>query len=224
MSIFEKLILWLVTYSTGMFFVELAFGAEHSLAGHPFFLWSERAVALILSLEVLFRIDRSAAQQDYRRSPYLRTPEFYIDLLAVLPFWFGFLVPASLLPVIRGLRVLRLLKFYRASPTAQTVVQRLAEQRKKIGLILSFVVINTLFAAVSLHLLEGKTQPNSFGTLLGSIWWAVITFSTIGYGDIYPVTSIGRVITVLMVPSGLATVGALIGVVSSAFNYEEERN
>jgi voltage-gated potassium channel len=120
------------------------------------------------------------------------------------------------------MRILRLLKFYRASPVAHIVMERIINQWDKIRLVSSFVLIITLFSGTAIHHLEKAAQPESFGSLWSSMWWTIVTICTVGYGDMYPKTVAGQAFGMLLMLTALGVVGALINVVMSAFNYEEE--
>ncbi len=215
----EKGILSLVLYSVAMFFVELNLGGQNSLSGPAFFLWSERAVASILTLEMILRLwyhsPHTAKGTD---RAYFKSPEMVFDMVAVLPFWLGFLItnPEGL-AIVRSMRVLRLLKFYRASPVAHVVMESLISQRRKIRLVTCVVTITILFAGVSMYHLEGPAHPDTFGTMWGAIWWSVVTMTTVGYGDMSPTTFPGQCVAILIMVTSIGIIGALISIVSSAF-------
>lgn len=216
---YEKGILWLVFYSVVMFFVELSLGGQNSLAGPAFFLWNERLVASILTLEVVLRFwYHSPHTTKGTNREYFKSPEMVFDMVAVLPFWLGFLItdPEGL-AVIRSMRVLRLLKFYRASPVAHLVMESLISQWQKIRLVGGIVLITVLFAGVSMYHLEGPVHPETFGTMWGSIWWAVVTMTTVGYGDMSPTTIPGQCVAILIMLTSIGIVGSLISIISSAF-------
>jgi voltage-gated potassium channel len=218
---YERLVLLLVVYSVGMFFIEAHYGSEHSLSGPAFFLWSERAVALLLTLEVVLRfLFCSPATKIGTDREYFKSPEMVFDVVAIVPFWIGFYVPEEYLPAVRSMRILRLLKFYRASPVAHQVVENLIDQWKKIRLVTAFVLIVVLFSGTVMHHLEGLTQPESFGTMWGSIWWAVVTMTTVGYGDMSPSTVPGQGVAMVLMLTSIGIVGALIAIVGSAFDVE----
>ena len=215
----EKGILALVVYSVAMFFVELNLGGQNSLSGPVFFLWSERAVASVLTLEMMLRFwyhsPHTAKGTD---RAYFRSPEMVFDLVSVLPFWLGFLTSSPEgLAIVRSMRVLRLLKFYRASPVAHIVMESLISQGRKIRLVTCVVAITILFAGVSMYHLEGPAHPDTFGTMWGAIWWAVVTMTTVGYGDMSPTTVPGQVVAILIMITSIGIIGALISIVSSAF-------
>jgi voltage-gated potassium channel len=108
-----------IFYSLATYLIELEVcRTEHSLAGHPFFLWSERTVAVIFTAEYLIRWRSSEKKRSYPTSPLA-----IIDLLAILPFYIGFLVDMRSLRLIRTLRVLRVLKIYRYNVAWRKLVE-----------------------------------------------------------------------------------------------------
>jgi voltage-gated potassium channel len=144
------------------------------------------------------------------------------DVIAVLPFWLGFFVTPEYLAAVRSMRILRLLKFYRASPVAHLVMENLIYQWKKLRLVTGFVTIVVLFSGTVMHHLEAVAQPETFGSLWSSIWWAVVTMTTVGYGDMSPVTHAGQAVTMLLMLTSIGIVGALISIVGTAFDVEPE--
>lgn len=222
MKWYEQGILFIVFYSVAMLFVEMSTGSQNSLNGSQFFLWSERACASVLTLEVLLRFwFHSPHTKAGTNTGYFKSPEMVFDMVAVVPFWLGFIVvdPEGL-AIIRSMRVLRLLKFYRASPTAHYVLGSLIKQWKKLRLVGSICVITVLFAGVTMHHVEGLqvVGEQAFDSLWSSCWWAIVTMTTVGYGGMIPVTVPGQTIAVMIMFTSIGIVGALIGIVSTAFD------
>ena len=221
MPLFEKFVYALILYSVGMFFVEAHMGGVDSLHGPAIFLWSERFVAAVLTGEMVLRFVASSSRTSFgTNAAYFRSPEMVFDLIAVAPFYIGFIVPVQWLPAVRAARILRLLKFYRASPVAHMVVHNLVAQWKKIRLINCFVFIMILFSGTVMHQLESAAQPEAFHSLWASIWWAVVTLTTVGYGDMSPVTIVGQLVAMLLMVTGIGVVGAMISIVGNAFNVD----
>lgn len=220
---FERAILLLVLYSVAMLFVEVDVGkAEHSLNGLPFFLWSERVVAGILTLEVFLRfVFCSSWTKRGTDKAYFKSPEMVFDVIAILPFWLGFFVPPQYLSAVRSARILRLLKFYRASPTAHNIVHNLIDQRKKLQVVTGFVIIVALSGAAIMFELERAAQPETFSSFGNSFWWCVVTLTTVGYGDMSPITAAGKGVAMVLMTTSIGIVGALIGIVASAFQDAE---
>jgi voltage-gated potassium channel len=213
---YDRTILSLVLYSVAMLFLEVATGGEHSTG---FFLWSERVVAVVLSVELLLRCIDHASPENGGDRDYFKSPEIVFDVIAVAPFWIGFFVPEEYLSAVRSLRILRLLKFYQASPVAHLVMENLLSQGRKLGVIGSFVGTMALFSAFTVHHLERATQPETFGSLWSSLWWTVVTVTTVGYGDMTPKTHLGQAVAMMLMVVGVSFIGALFSVVAGAFTH-----
>jgi len=139
-----------------------------------------------------------------------------IDLLAVLPFWFALVVPADL-RVVQVFRVVRLLKLTRYSAGVSSLLDVIyAERRALFG---CFIILMgaTLIAASVMHLIERNVQPEKFGTIPAAMWWAIVTLGTLGYGDVVPVTTLGRLVAGMTIFFGLIMVALPVGIVATAF-------
>ena len=116
-----------------------------------------------------------------------------VDLLAVLPFWLGVFIPGEL-RVLQVLRMVRFLKIARYSPALRSLLDVLyAERRTLFGCVVILLGL-ALIAASLMHLAEGRVQPDKLGTIPDAMWWAIVTLGTIGYGDVVPVTVMGKLI------------------------------
>jgi voltage-gated potassium channel len=139
-----------------------------------------------------------------------------IDLIAVLPFWLAFALPADL-KVLQALRILRFLKLARYSPGMRSLLDALyAERRALVGCFL-ILMGATLLSATAMHLVEGRAQPERFGTIPDAMWWAIVTLGTIGYGDVVPVTVAGRLVAAATIFAGLLMIALPVGIVATAF-------
>jgi hypothetical protein len=145
-----------------------------------------------------------------------------IDLLAVLPFWLAFLLPLDL-RVLLVFRMGRFLKLARYSPAMRSLLDALYNERR--ALFGSFVILvgATLLAASIMHVIERHAQPDKFGTIPDAMWWAIVTLGTIGYGDVVPVTALGRLVAAITIFVGLIMVALPIGIVATAFADEIHR-
>jgi voltage-gated potassium channel len=145
-----------------------------------------------------------------------------VDMLAVLPFWFAFLLPSDL-RVVLVLRMIRFLKITRYSPAMRSLLDVLYSERR--ALFGCFVILlgATLIAAAAMHIVEGRVQPNKLGTIPDALWWAITTLSTVGYGDVVPVTALGRLIASLTMFIGLIMIALPVGIVANAFAEEIHR-
>jgi voltage-gated potassium channel len=156
------------------------------------------------------------------RWSFVRSPLGLIDLLAVLPFWFAFALPADF-RVLLVLRMVRFLKLARYSPAMRSLLDALYSERRALFGCFVILVGATLFTAAIMHLAEREAQPDKFGTIPDAMWWAIVTLGTIGYGDVVPVTLSGRLVASVTIFIGLIMVALPIGIVATAFAEEIHR-
>jgi voltage-gated potassium channel len=150
-------------------------------------------------------------------------PLMVIDLFAVLPFYFSWLVPMDL-RVLRVLRLFRLLKLVRYSPALQTLGRVVAaEYRALLGALLIILVL-LLFASTAAYFLEREAQPDKFGSIPAAAWWALATLTTVGYGDIVPVTPFGKVLGGLVMLLGVGMIALPVAIIATGFNQESSRH
>ena len=227
----------LVIISVLMYLLEeelsLRYGWRNSHESPSIFLWSERFVACLFTIEFIARCWRAASQrkciphaayragqeeEDPRYTPYPFGPLGFFDFIAIFPFWIGFFVPGSWLGLIRTLRILRLLKFFRYSRSLQLTFVKFYRAYHNIkGIAFSVGIIWLFFAVVCLQL-EYHIQPENFGSLLDAAWFTIVTGTTVGYGDISPISLPGKIFVGLMLVPIIATIGASIAAVNTAFD------
>ncbi|MDR3314224.1 MAG: ion transporter [Oscillospiraceae bacterium] len=157
---------------------------------------------------------------------YARSFMAIVDLLAILPFYLPFIFPIDLrvLRMIRLLRLLRLLKMNRYTTALSTIA---GVFRRKAAQLLSSMFIVALLMVVSsvlMYTVENPVQPTVFRNAFSGLWWAVATLTTVGYGDIYPVTAAGRVISAVIALLGIGLVAVPTGIISAGFVENIEEN
>ncbi|MBS1722683.1 MAG: ion transporter [Armatimonadetes bacterium] len=210
----ERFILALVLLRFGLYMVETDFyRSANSRMSPAVFLWSERFIASVLTIEYFVRWRNS-------RNPRMwpRKPTSFIDLLSFLPFWLGFFVPASWLGAIRAMRVLSLLKFYRHSPKAQELLQEIWRGRQMIRQVFMFNLGIIVFFGAVVYEIEKLAQPDKFARVVDGLWYSVVTASTTGYGDLFPVTPLGKAAAVCFIFVEIAFMSIYIGMFSTAAN------
>jgi voltage-gated potassium channel len=156
------------------------------------------------------------------RLKYATSPVGIIDLFAVLPFWLAFVLPAEL-KILLVFRIIRFLKLARYSPGMRSLLDVLYAERRALFGCLVILIGATLVAATAMHIVERHVQPEKFGTIPDAMWWAIVTLGTIGYGDVVPVTPLGRVIAAATIFAGLIMVALPVGIVATAFANEIHR-
>ena len=152
----------------------------------------------------------------HSRLKYALSPAGIVDLVAVLPFWFAFVLPDDL----RLLLVFRIVRFFqiaRYSPAMRSLLDVLYRERRALFGCLVITMGSALVAAALMHLAEGKVQPDKLGTIPDALWWAIVTIGTIGYGDVVPITALGKLIATGTIFLGLIMMALPVGIIATAF-------
>ncbi len=146
-----------------------------------------------------------------------------IDLFAVLPFYFSWLVPMDL-RVLRVLRLFRLLKLVRYSPALQTLGRVIADEYRALLGALLVILVLLLFASTAMYFLERGAQPDKFGSIPAAAWWALATLTTVGYGDIVPVTPLGKMLGGVVMLLGVGMIALPVAIIATGFSQESSRH
>ncbi|MDO6471329.1 ion transporter [Maribacter sp. 1_MG-2023] len=139
-----------------------------------------------------------------------------IDFLAILPFYLALGVDLRSLRALRFLRLFRILKLMRYNKAIKRFTAAISTAKEEILLFLFVTLILIYFASVGIYYFENEAQPEHFASIFDSLWWAIITLTTVGYGDVYPITVGGKVFTFLILMIGLGVVAIPTGIISSA--------
>jgi voltage-gated potassium channel len=147
-----------------------------------------------------------------------------IDFFAILPFYLSFGVDLRSLRVLRLFRIFRLLKLVRYNKAIRHFTQAMVMAREQIILFMSITLVLIYFAAVGIYYFENEAQPEYFSSIFDSLWWSIVTLTTVGYGDVYPITIGGRVFTFFILLIGLGIVAIPTGIISSSLTKVADRN
>lgn len=193
---------------------------------HVYFDWFDKISVYIFTTEYLLRVWSCTDDPRYKgsikgRLKYMFTPGALIDLLAFLPFYIHVFAGLDL----RTLRILRLVRFFRLFRlTAYTKSAKLifnVFRTRKNDLILSLVLILFLviIASCALYFTEHNNPENKdkFSSIPATLWWAVVTLTTTGYGDMYPVTALGKFVAGVIMLSGVAFFALPAGIIVAGF-------
>jgi voltage-gated potassium channel len=129
-----------------------------------------------------------------------------IDLVAILPFYLSFGVDLRSLRVLRFLRIFRILKLVRYNKAINHFTRAIKSAKEEILLFVFITLMLIYFSAVGIYYFENEAQPEYFTSIFDSLWWAIITLTTVGYGDVYPITAGGKVFTFFILMIGLGIV------------------
>lgn len=178
---------------------------------------SEVVVTVLFTVEYVLRV--ATAENRWR---YISSFYGIVDLLAVAPFYLALGIDLRGLRAFRFFRVFAILKLRRYSKAMDRFGRALALAREEAVLYLIVTAILLYLSAVGIYYFEHDAQPDVFESIPHSLWWAVTTLTTVGYGDVYPITVGGRFFTFLVLMLGLGVVAVPAGLVASAMSKVRE--
>ncbi|WP_353245770.1 ion transporter [Limnohabitans sp.] len=176
------------------------------------------------SVEYLLRIwtaaDRNPkkyATETRRRLAYVFSFHGLVDVLAILPFFLQVLLPGLDLRFLRIIRVMRILKLSHYSTALEDLMASIYAERDAFVSALYLLVLSILITSCLIYFAEHHLQPDKLGTIPDAMWWSIVTITTVGYGDVVPLSPWGKVIGAFTALSGIFTAALLTGIVASAF-------
>ena len=173
--------------------------------------WIELATVLLFTGEYLLRL--AVADSRWR---FVRSFFGVIDLVAILPFYLAVGVDLRAVRTFRLLRLIRILKLARYSDAIRRLRRAVGIVREELVIFLNVALILIFLSAVGIYYFEHESQPEHFASVFHSLWWAVVTLTTVGYGDMFPITTGGRVFTFFVLFIGLGIVAVPTGLFASA--------
>lgn len=203
----------LVGYSVVVFYLESELVSRGvPQAASSFWIWNERVLLALFCGEYVFRWKHS---RNPLRYPF--TLLAFIDLVAIVPSLIGLTVGLRSLKFVRLLPLLWMLKLYRYDDALQRVMhgfRRVGRELAVVGFVAGVVLVAS---SMAMYELEREAQPEKFGHLSDALWWSFVTLTTVGYGDIYPITIPGRIVAVGTMMVGIGVLGTFISLVGSSF-------
>lgn len=190
---------------------------------HTFFVAFEAFSVVVFTVEYVLRVWSSVEAPSYRRPVrgrlrFAATPLAVIDLLAVLPSLLPFL--GLDLRILRGMRLFRLfriLKITRYSRSLRMIGRAFRRSKEELVITLSVAGLGVLIASSIMYYAEHGAQPDQFSSIPAAMWWGVVTLTTLGYGDIYPVTTLGRFMGGVFAITGILLIALPTAILGSAF-------
>ncbi len=184
---------------------------------------SEPAIRILLIIEiitvVLFTLEYIAriAVAD-NKTGFIFSFYGVIDLIAILPFYLSLGIDLRAIRIFRLLRLFRILKLFRYSKAINRFYRAFIIAKEELVLFTFVSLILLYLSAVGIYYFENSAQPEQFKSVFHSLWWSVATLTTVGYGDIYPITAGGRIFTFCVLMIGLGVVAVPAGLVASALS------
>lgn len=156
---------------------------------------------------------------DKRRIKFVLSPLGIVDLLAILPFYLPmfFVIDLRVIRILRLFRFLRIFKLSRFSQSLRTISHVVKKTKTDLEITIFIAFVLLILSSTLMYYVENDVQPDKFASIGDSLWWAVATLTTVGYGDVYPITGIGKLIGSVIAIIGIGIVALPTGIISSAF-------
>ena len=194
------------------------------------FLWIEIVTVAAFTVEYLSRMWVADLHLPLRRfGPvgarlrYIISPFALIDIAVIAPFYVTMFFSGTDLRFLLVLRLMRLLKLARYSPALASLGRVLRQERRALGAAVFVMMVLLMIAATAIYHAERLVQPDVFGSIPDAMWWGIATLTTVGYGDVIPVTPLGRLIGGVVMVIGIGMFAIPIGIIASGFSSEIHR-
>jgi voltage-gated potassium channel len=198
--------------------------SEYNKSFQSFLRIFEIVSVVIFSLEYLLRIyvsDLTHPSNSRMKSAlkFIFSAYGLIDLLAIIPFYLPFLMAVDFrfLRILRFLRFLRILKINRYNKSLSLIGSVVREKKPEliVSVFITFLIL--MIASFLMYYIEGPVQPDKFPNIIASFWWAIATLTTVGYGDVYPITVFGKIVSGFIAVLGIGLVALPTGLISAGF-------
>ena len=173
----------------------------------------ELVSVIIFTVEYLLRLILADKKLGFALSFY-----GVIDFLAILPFYLSLGIDLRSLRILRLLRVFRVLKMARYNKAIRHFKNAFLDVKEELVLFSVVIMMLIYLASVGIYYFERDAQPEAFQSIIHSMWWSLVTLTTVGYGDVYPVTVGGRIFTFLVLMIGMSIVAIPAGLFASALS------
>lgn len=187
----------------------------------------ETFAIIFFSIEFLLRFWSSGSRyndSDWKgRKEYVMSFHGLIDLISILPFYFQFLVPGLNLIILRILRLTRLLKLSHYSTALEDLAAAIYAERRSFSAVLYLLSIAIVASSSLMYYAEAAVQPDKLASIPHAIYWSIITLTTVGYGDVSPITVAGKIIAAMTAFLGVATLAIFSGIVATSFSNQLAR-
>lgn len=190
----------------------------------PYFHIFEIFSVIVFSIEYLLRVWSCTCNDAYKRPivgriRFILTPMALIDLWAILPFYLPMLIPIDLrfLRALRLLRIMRIFKIGRYSTAMMILTSVVRRKKEELSITLATLIILLVMAASLMYLVEKDAQPEAFSSIPAAMWWGIVTLSTVGYGDVYPITVLGKMLGMVIAVLGIGMFALPAGILGSGF-------
>ena len=182
---------------------------------------------IIFTLEYVARVWLCTIKEKYQhpvwgRLRYMASGEAIIDLLAILPFYLPMVMVfnPTILRILRLFRLLRLLKLGRYSLSFKLIKNVITDRKDELLVTLTFLALLLVFSSSIMYYIEHEAQPETFPSIPATMWWGVATLTTVGYGDVYPITPLGKLLGAFIAILGIGVFALPAGIIATGFESE----
>ncbi|MCO4746170.1 MAG: ion transporter [Proteobacteria bacterium] len=200
---------------------------EYATAYHSWFMVFDTFSSLFFTVEYVARLWICNLDDAYKggirgRLRYMVSIMALVDLVAILPFYLPFLITMDLriLRAIRLLRLVRILKMGRYAHAVRTLTNVISRKKEELAMTWLVLVLLLTMSSSLIYFVEHTTQPEAFRSIPASMWWSVITLTSVGYGDVYPTSGMGRFVGAIVSMVGVGFVALPTGILAAGFNEE----
>ena len=212
-SFFERVIIALILVNSGILIVD-SFSIENQLL-ITVISWTEIISYIIFSIEYIIRFFSYIKKN--KNIKYLFNFYMIIDLLSILPFYLSIDIDLIILRILRICKILKIGKYSKSIKILKIVIRN---TKNELLSCFSIIVIIIFISSTFMYYIEGDVQPNAFPNIISTFWWAIATLTTVGYGDVYPITAAGKILTSIITLLSIGIVALPTGIISSGFiNY-----
>ncbi|MFK7952293.1 MAG: ion transporter [Ekhidna sp.] len=195
-----------------------------------FFEYLEYVSVFVFSLEYIGRVWTCTYLEKYKHPFFGRVKFIFsfmaiIDLLAIAPFYIPLFLTADgrVLRILRLFRIMRIFKMGRYSTAFNMIVTVMTKRKEELLVTLTIVLVMLILASSLMYYVEHEAQPDAFRNIPETMWWGVATLTTVGYGDVYPITGLGKVLGAFIAILGVGIFALPAGIIASGFESEINR-
>jgi voltage-gated potassium channel len=196
----------------------------YSIRYGTYFYWFEIFSVAVFSIEYLLRVWVAPMEERYSgpiggRIRYALSAPAVIDLIAILPFFLPMFITTDtrILRAFRILRIFRLLKMQRYVHSLDKLDDVIRSKKEELLVTTTMIAIMLIFSASMMYLVENEAQPDKFPDIPSALWWGIATLTTVGYGDVFPITPIGKLLGGVIAFLGIGMFALPTGILASGF-------
>lgn len=180
---------------------------------------------IVFTIEYVLRFWTADLCEDFSGTSFRKRVQFtfsglgLIDLISILPFYLPlfFTFDLRILRILRLFRLLRIFKLGRYSKSFKIITSVLKESKSELGVTVFVAFVMLVLSSTLMYYIENEVQPENFASIGHAFWWAVATLTTVGYGDVYPMTGMGKFLSGFIALIGIGFIALPTGIISSVF-------